>query len=243
MIASDPRFEINVTEKRPRPLVFASHGPILAITRKTESHYTTHGERLFQQPARSAGEVPYEDTGINVSSVLAWEDSSEGPLYLVTPQPSDSDFYVHCAVKAVSENVTYTRRQASFLSWTIFDHFPDRQKQLPPDGFEPLSQYLLKVNLVGSENVSFDFGYEDRQLPDSGKARIVPKGAAVTVQWTNIYSEQMRDIILIVIGSLIAVGVTMLIEAIRPFVDRIGSARVRRPARQNSESSNDFESG
>jgi hypothetical protein len=174
---------------------------------------------------RSADQVFDEDKGINVSSVLVSDDKNEGQLYFVTPSLSDANFYVHCEVRSVTEALTYSRRETSFSSITVFDSFPDHQKNLPPEGFEPLPAFLLRLSLSGSENVGFSSGFEDQNVSNYERARIMLKGSVVTVQWDNIYSGQMRDIILIVIGSLIAIGVTMLIEAVRPFVDRIGQPR------------------
>ena len=59
-------------------------------------------------------------------------------------------------------------------------------------------------------------------------AAYVPQDTVITVSWKNLYFEQMRDIILIVIGSLIALGVTVLIEAMRPYIEMLGEKATKK---------------
>jgi len=52
--------------------------------------------------------------------------------------------------------------------------------------------------------------------------RVIMPGELVTAAWTDIYRQQMRDILLIVIGTLIGVGVTVMIEGLRPLIENLG---------------------
>jgi hypothetical protein len=181
---------------------------------------------------RSADQVIEEDVyhrGINVSVEIAFDAGRDPPLYLVAPKASDYDFYVHCLVRPVTEAVTYNKREASFSTFSVVSTFPNDKTKPALAGYEPAASFLMRFDLNGAEDVGFSAGYGDRRLSDYEQARIIPHGAVVTVHWINLYSEQMRDVILIVIGSLIAIGVTMLIEAVRPLVERLGE---RKPATQ-----------
>lgn len=42
----------------------------------------------------------------------------------------------------------------------------------------------------------------------------------VSVEWVDVSAEEQRDIILVTIGALAAIGAAMAIEAIRPFIER-----------------------
>ena len=53
---------------------------------------------------------------------------------------------------------------------------------------------------------------------DDNSTRQYRKNSQLVVQWIDFYSEQFRDLMLIVIGSLIAIGATTLIEGLRPLI-------------------------
>ncbi|HEX7895121.1 MAG TPA: hypothetical protein VF447_13080, partial [Terriglobales bacterium] len=60
-----------------------------------------------------------------------------------------------------------------------------------------------------------DGGYEDQKVNSSESSRKFTPGDMVTVVWSDVNSEQERDLVLIVIGTLIGVGVAMFVEALR----------------------------
>ena len=53
MVLANSRFEIDVTEQRPRPLIPTPHPPPPPKRKTTESHHDFAGQRLFQRPARA----------------------------------------------------------------------------------------------------------------------------------------------------------------------------------------------
>lgn len=66
-----------------------------------------------------------------------------------------------------------------------------------------------------------------------GATREFAFGDRVEVRWDSLTSEMWRDVIIVIIGALVALGAAMVIEAIRPFVEHIAathkpSARMRR---------------
>src|ERR1700719_274280 len=54
MVLANSRFEIDVTEQRPRPLIPTPHPPPPPKRKTTESHHDSAGQRLFQRPASLA---------------------------------------------------------------------------------------------------------------------------------------------------------------------------------------------
>src|SRR3984957_19201868 len=66
MVLANSRFEIDVTEQRPRPLIPTPHPPPPPKRKTTESHHDSAGQRLFQRPARSQkGRTPDLRTFVN----------------------------------------------------------------------------------------------------------------------------------------------------------------------------------
>jgi hypothetical protein len=42
----------------------------------------------------------------------------------------------------------------------------------------------------------------------------------VSVEWVDVSASEKRDIVLVTVGALAAIGAAMAIEAIRPFIER-----------------------
>lgn len=174
---------------------------------------------------RSSDDVAENDAmggGLNVTVSVA-RDWKDDPLYLVVPKQGNGPARIHveCKLKSVIEPYTFTTRQADF--W--FEDFKSAIIFNPAQqvgGLALLPAYILYVG--GIEN-AYDFqflgGFHQEEVSNAERSRTLAAGQFVTVFWRDAVQEQFRDILLVVIGTLIGIGVTMLIEALRPFVARL----------------------
>jgi hypothetical protein len=170
---------------------------------------------------RTADEVLQSDIqggGIHVSTA-AHDTRTTPSLYLVEVDPSASQYYVRCEVASVATRHTFTKRAVE-VQFVLADPFyPETSKVLT--GFVPLPGLLFAFGSIeGAENFSFLGGYPERDILDAESSRALAPGAITTAVWSDVYREQIRDIILVVIGTLIGIGVTMLIEGLRPLIER-----------------------
>jgi hypothetical protein len=69
------------------------------------------------------------------------------------------------------------------------------------------------------DNVRFSGGIANAFLGD--RTRILgPNNDVVSVEWDDVSAEEQRDIVLVTIGALAAIAAAMVIEALRPFIER-----------------------
>ena len=159
-------------------------------------------------------------------------------LYFVTPTPSDREENVTCRVRPQGQSETFTSRVLTFLHYapdrTSTFAFADRltatdkeddtaEVANPLLSLDPLPRMRTNFsNIPGSRDIHFLGGFEatDAYAPET-KRLLVP-GEYIWVFWDDLYSQQMRDIALIVIGTLIGIGVTVMIEGLRPFIESLG---------------------
>ena len=159
-------------------------------------------------------------------------------LYFVTPAPSDREENVTCRVRPQVQSETFTSRVLTFMhyapdrtsTFAFADRFTATDKEddkadvaNPLLGVDPLPRMRTNFsNIPGSRDIHFLGGFEatDAYAPET-KRLLVP-GEYIWVFWDDLYSQQMRDIALIVIGTLIGIGVTVMIEGLRPFIESLG---------------------
>jgi hypothetical protein len=167
---------------------------------------------------------------------------------------SSQPIHVVCQIEPLVQVHTFTKRTAAFdfigtsemaPLGNPYPRSPEEAEPPRPNPFEDYSQLQAGVTLViavEGENFSFDAGFkaDDTARPEESRKLVGP--TLVHVQWLDVYQEQFRDIILVVIGALIGIGATMLIEALRPLIDRAierrDSSRAGKKVEQASEGPN-----
>jgi len=83
-----------------------------------------------------------------------------------------------------------------------------------------LGSVILDISaLEDITNLRFSGGVE---VPFAGERTRLLTGDqnVVAVDWVDASAQEERDIILVIIGALAAIGAAMAIEAIRPFIER-----------------------
>ncbi len=84
----------------------------------------------------------------------------------------------------------------------------------------PLEPDVDRVALHGG-----GFAATDADAPETRRP-FVPDDP-IWVSWDDLYSQQMRDIALIFIGTLIGIGVTVMIKGLRPLSSKVFASRLR----------------
>ncbi|MEQ1781633.1 MAG: hypothetical protein ABMA14_09750 [Hyphomonadaceae bacterium] len=190
---------------------------------------------------RSADSVMESDAnggGVFVTINKLYSHIYDRWLYFVTPTPSDYEETVTCRVHPQGQSETFTSRVLTFLHYapnhassfpfpdrlTLTDREDDKAEVANPlQGLYPLPRMRTNFsNIPGSRDIHFLGGFEaaDAYAPET--KRLLAPGEYIWVFWDDLYSQQMRDIALIVIGTLIGIGVTVMIEGLRPFIESLG---------------------
>ena len=176
--------------------------------------------------------------GANVTFNKLYSHLEHAWLHFVTPVPSEYETKVTCRVRPQTQAETFTSRVLTFTHYgpdyasdfpfadrlTLTDKDDDKNEVANPlQSLQPLPRMRTNFsNIPGARDIHFLGGFEasDAYAPET-KRLLVP-GEYIWVFWDDLYSQQMRDIALIVIGTLIGIGVTVMIEGLRPFIESLG---------------------
>ena len=166
-------------------------------------------------------------------------------VYRLTPHfgSADRGFYtIRCKVKSMVKYETFTDRSIELVAFNPFS-YPRCERPLAPnapdcdrelvDGLGPqMLSGFIDFNfsrMRGVDNLHYSGGYEDQRAEGREYDRGLGSGRRMFVLWEDVYRQQLRDTLLIVIGTLIGIGVTVLIEGIRPYLEALGEKEERSP--------------
>jgi hypothetical protein len=126
---------------------------------------------------------------------------------------------ITCSLTAIVKQETYTDRLIYFSNLESQKAYSNiGSLQFGP----PLSKWTLDVSeMGGTNNIRFLGGLNPGQSWSSRD--LIPDNSRVGLAWESVQADSKRDIIIVVIGALIALGAATALEALRPFVDRIVS--------------------
>jgi hypothetical protein len=143
---------------------------------------------------------------------------------MLTPAKSDRPYSLLCSLTRVASARTFTRQSLMFEYAADSDNpiehalFPDLGETA--GGFAPLPKEVVGFGGIdGADEFWFSGGYQDRRVSSFESSRELEPGQFVTATWSDLNREQVRDLDLVIIGTLIGIGVTMLIEAVRIILD------------------------
>lgn len=136
-------------------------------------------------------------------------------------------YVVYCRVRPKYTKTTFTTRTVDFVNiapgqaHTIESAFNAGVINVSADfpGYAPPETLPITLNIVGADRLSFAGGRQDFDLETPESTRVLRAGGSLTAEWSDVSREQLRDVLLVVIGTLIAFGVTTLIEGLRPLID------------------------
>jgi hypothetical protein len=158
-------------------------------------------------------------------------------LYGIYPTNDAPDhMVVTCDMKQqLSNEYTFTTKELSIAFFkdagthynsndsNSYEHLLEESCNCAPK-YLPVEKILANFGgIVGAERFSFDAGYQDQELSNYESKRYITPGTWLNTHWIDVQREGLRDILLVVIGTLIGIGCTMFIEGLRPFVEEWGS--------------------
>lgn len=171
-----------------------------------------HAAPGFRQPCRevTSGRRPLKATLQGQEYRIDWLPESGRPSSIVQ---------LECAITADAMRFnTFSGRQVHFVNGA-----GDFERELKP------VSWIFAFDMPGVENVNLEAVAENfeypgpqlRRLLDWRSPQLVAPGERLVLSWRSQNRESLRDIIIVIIGSLVALGAAMLLEALRPFVERI----------------------
>ncbi len=191
------------------------------------------------------------------------QDGPDDDTYLIAqpqaPYGPTVFFQISCKLKAIVEPETYTERRIHFqnLGYEITYSPPDRKhvsRDAPVEPFpirgEPFKWTLTLQKSSSIENVVFlgkanseHYGYgrdaasERWTTRELGATRDFAPEDIAEVHWESLTMQSWRDVWIVIIGTLVAVGAAMIVEAVRPFVDRLAETRTVTSVRERTHAS------
>lgn len=128
---------------------------------------------------------------------------------------------IRCSLTPILKQETYTSRRIYFKDLSSPTAYKTAGQQFGP----PLSKWTLDVSEVGGiDSITFLGGLNSEQ--SSSSRDLIPDNLRIGVRWESVPAQSKRDILIVVIGALIALGAATALEALRPFVDQIVAERV-----------------
>jgi hypothetical protein len=143
-------------------------------------------------------------------------------LMPIWPKPDAAEQIVRCYVPSLAHYESFTGRVADFY----FD------KRTPPgmETAKPVPSLLYRfTGIVHARDLGFRGGIELSEGRDAREtSRVLEVGSFMSVHWEAAGRQSLRDTLLIIIGTLIGIAVTALIEGVRPYIE--GLDRPKSPA-------------
>jgi hypothetical protein len=212
--------------------VFAEDSPVILINNLVNDHacfMVDPGAGPEQKPKRN-------DRTLSVQAFHS--DITDQRVYRLAPRfgSLDSGVYdIRCRIRSTVTYETFTDRSVELTAYNFFapavcarplaPNAPDCDRQLL-DGLEPRMQSaFIDLNfsrMKGVDNLHYSGGYEDQGAEGREYDRGLANGRRMFVLWEDVYRQQLRDTLLIIIGTLIGIGVTVLIEGVRPYLEALG---------------------
>ena len=167
----------------------------------------------------------------SLGAIISEDAETRQSVYTLQPiweQPEAAEQIVRCYVPSLAHYESFTGRVADF-------YFDERT----PPGMEtakPVSNLLYRfTGIVHARDLGFRGGIE---LPEGRDARetsrVLEGGTFMSVRWEAAGRQSLRDTLLIIIGTLIGIAVTALIEGVRPYIEKLD--RLESPAAKAGES-------
>lgn len=187
--------------------------PIILLSSRTDPPECYLIDRFFaDDPPRS------ESLGADILD----DDQNNQKVYRlrpVWPDPEAEQQIVRCYTPSLARYESFTSRVVD----VFFDDIP------PPDAeyAHVVPRLLYRFSgIVQARNLSFRGGIELQEGRDAREtSRFLEANAMMSVQWEQAGRQSLRDTLLIVIGTLIGIGVTVMIEAVKPYLEALEKPR------------------
>jgi hypothetical protein len=129
---------------------------------------------------------------------------------------SVKNYHVTCELQSVRQNYTFSKYQVAL--YLEDDDSPN--STVVPQPTSAIQKVTFNFSEIpAADEFSFDGGTWPDKMENVEATRVVSPAHRLLVRWTDSTREQFKEVLLIVIGTLIAFGVGTFIEWIRPAVD------------------------
>jgi hypothetical protein len=143
--------------------------------------------------------------------------------------------HIVCDLKSVIVADTFTTRTVRIVNTATKDDFVDRYMEHETlssvlesaawnFGDKPVTWRLDETKQHDAENITIllrtSLESDESRGPTLDAVRQTFPGDHLEVHWKSPSQDSVRDILLVIIGSAIALGAAMFLEALRPFVER-----------------------
>jgi hypothetical protein len=167
----------------------------------------------------------------------------QNAMFMITPARSDANLTIACSLEDFSRSHTFVTRRLNVYYFNaehdahLHDYLSEENLGCEESadepinyfscvarvaGYEPIRFVLLDFSQIeGADRFSFNGGFQDNTISSYESRRLVAPETLLTVEYVDVVREQLRDILLIVIGTFIGIGCTMLIEGLRPSVEQL----------------------
>jgi hypothetical protein len=194
---------------------------------------------------------------------LRRESGLDDDSYLILVDGGKPDYgylRISCRVKSIVDRQTYTERRIYFHNlrskgiYNLDGNLPITDQDTS-HGYLNFAGTSLKWNLslsksssignigfIGATNSGNAYRSEPEQLKAEGGVRelgatrdFAPEDL-VEAHWESLTMQSWRDVLIVIVGTLVALGAAMIVEAVRPLVDQLVKAHeVRAPRLLASE--------
>lgn len=193
--------------------VSPADAPIILLGSRTDPPECYLVDNFFaDDPPRSA----------SIGADILDDSPNNQKVYRLRPVWPDAGAWqqiVRCYAPSLARYESFTSRVADFF----FNDLP------PPDAENAyvVPRLLYRFSgIVQARDLSFRGGIELQEGRDAREtSRFLEANAMMSVQWEQAGRQSLRDTLLIIIGTLIGIGVTVMIEAIKPYLDALEKPR------------------
>jgi hypothetical protein len=173
------------------------------------------------------------------------QGAEDDQAYLIAEhggQPEYGWLRISCKLDSIVDRQTYTERRIHFhniLDVADYEPFDSGYLGQDPHSVPPMWGATLKwtlslsksssienVTFVGGTNVGNAYRDEREELKaqggvkEFGATRDFAPDDLVEVHWESLTMRSWRDVLIVIIGTLVALGAAMFVESVRPLVDR-----------------------
>jgi hypothetical protein len=194
-----------------------------------------------QEACEALFDFPPGSTAPDSRVAIASFDGGVASLFRVVVKPNEYPGLLSCRVRIASHSDAFTTREMDFKSFDPLSHSyfavaPDYSSSTDVAdqfrGLRHVPELRLNLGVPGAKNLHFSSEHSSVDEDTGETWRIYRAGEGFTIAWDDVYRQQFRDIVLIVIGTLIGIGVTVMIEGLRPVIEKFGGNELGQPRRR-----------
>jgi hypothetical protein len=178
------------------------------------------GVKLPTTVIQNEPEENHYDLKGNVESkdMRVWPDSDNSGVVYVLWRHQFKTVSIFFPLATVPAETTFADRQLYFsYDFGNIDKYKEtlvEDRPLLNQATRTLIPYTVHCDLRDADSPVFDYG-----TPTDRLAAVVDVSDIVRLSWRSERREQLRDVLLLVLGTLGAFGAAAILEGVRPYID------------------------